>query len=95
MRVQLDPVRAAQALRTMPPGPKKAMRSALEKLGKDPSGRSVGLDVRRLDADGELAVYRVKVGDWRAAFLVGRDALRVVNIFHRSQGYGWLAKVDL
>ena len=94
MRVQLDPAHAAPALRAMPPQPKRAMRAALSKLGQDPSGTTVGLDVKRLDAPGELVVCRVRSGDWRAAFLVGKDAVRVVQVFHRREGYGWLARLD-
>jgi hypothetical protein len=69
------------------------MRAALANLGKDPSGKELGLDVKRLDMDRGLAVYRLKVGAWRAAFLVGRDHVRVVRVFHRSEGYAFLAEM--
>lgn len=91
MRVQLDPIQAVPAMRLLPPRAKRNLRAALVKLAKDPSGRSVGLDVKRLHTEGTPTVYRIKVGDWRAAFIVGHEHLRVVRIFHRSEGYGWLA----
>ena len=94
MRVQLDPVHASPAMRAMPPQPKKVMRAALSKLGQDPSGTTDGLDVKRLEAPGRLVVYRLRAGDWRAAFIVEKDRIRVVKVFHRREGYGWLARLD-
>lgn len=94
MQVQLDPVQAVPAMRSLPPAAKRSMRAALAKLGKDPTGRSVGLDVRRLDSEGAPPVHRIKVGDWRAAFIVGKNHVRVVRIFHRSEGYAWLAEME-
>lgn len=35
-------------------------------------------------------MYRARVGDWRIAFTVDK-AIVVLRIFHRSEGYGWLA----
>lgn len=95
MRVQLDPANAGPAMRAMPPQPKRALRAALEKLGNDPSGKSVGLDVKRLDAPGLIPVYRLRSGDWRAAFIVGKNHLRVVRVFHRSEGYDWVGTLRL
>ena len=69
------------------------MRTALLLLAKDPSGRSHGLDVKRLDTDRGQAIYRLRIGEYRASFTV-TDEVLVLRIFHRSDGYGWLADMD-
>ncbi len=94
MKVRLHPVRGAPVLRSMAPGPKKTMRTALEALRDDPSGTSNGLNVKRLDADPGDTVYRLRVGPWRAAFSVRPGEILVVRIFHRRDGYGWLADME-
>lgn len=90
MRVRLDPEQAQAVLRSMPPVPRKRMRAALRKLADDPSGRSTGLDVQRLRTSGDPPAFRLRVGEWRAAWLLRKDAVDVIRIFHRSEGYGWL-----
>ncbi len=95
MRVELDSIKAIPALRTMPPEPKRSMRKALALLGSDPSGRTAKLDVKALEGYGELPMYRLRVGEWRAAFTIAKDRIRVLRIFHRSEGYDWVDYVRL
>ncbi len=83
---------AASALEAMPPIPKKRMREALRLLPEDPSGRTTGLDVKRLRTAGEPAVYRLRVGTWRAAFVIRSNHVDIVRIFARNEGYGWLER---
>lgn len=92
MRVLLDPVHAVPALRTSAPAVRQKLRRALRRLAEDSSGISTGLDVKRLDAERQ-PIYRLRVGDWRVAFTVDKDIV-VLRVFHRSQGYGWLADMD-
>ncbi len=91
--LRLHPENAAHPLRAMPPGPRKAMKKALASLAGDPSGKGTGLDVRRLTATAGTNVYRLRVGDWRAAFLLRARAVEVIRVFHRSEGYGWLERL--
>lgn len=93
-RVRLDP-EAADTLRTLAPNPKKRIRDALRTLAEDPRGISTDLDVEELttEASGPPA-FRLRVGDWRVAFLVRDDAILVIRIFHRSDGYGWMERMD-
>lgn len=80
----------------MPPAAKRAMREALRSLGDDPSGRSRLLDVKQLDLrSADPPIYRLRVGEWRAAFVVEAREIRVVRIFARSDGYRWLDTFDL
>ena len=91
-RLRLEPSHAAGPLQAMPPEPRKAMEKALASLVEDPSGKRSGLDVRRLTATPGTNVYRVRVGEWRAAFLLRGRAIEVVRVFHRSEGYSWLER---
>lgn len=94
-RVRLDAAYAAPALSQMPPGPKRRMKDALRRLAQDPTGRTVGLDVRELDVGEALPrLYRLRVGDWRAVFAVGPREVIVARIFHRRDGYGWMERLD-
>jgi mRNA-degrading endonuclease RelE of RelBE toxin-antitoxin system len=90
MRVRLDPDGARPVLRAMPPDARKKMRAALRKLADDPSGRSARLDVKRLRTPGEPSAFRLRMGEWRAVWLLRKRSLDVIRIFHRSEGYGWL-----
>ena len=93
-RVRLDPVHAGPALRAVAPTVRSKLKSTLRLLADDPSGRTDSLDVKRLDKDSGPSVYRAKIGDWRIAYSFDARLVRVVRIFHRSEGYGWLADLD-
>ncbi|MEK6976767.1 MAG: type II toxin-antitoxin system RelE/ParE family toxin [Candidatus Thermoplasmatota archaeon] len=83
---------ASNVIRRLPPAPKRAIRAALDMLARDRF--SPDLDSRRLDS-GDLGweVYRLRVGDWRVGYVqVGQES-RVVHVFHRSEGYGWLERL--
>lgn len=90
MRVLLDPIHAAPVLKRVEPTVRRRLRHALRLLAKDPGGLSSKLDVKRLDADAGQPMYRLRVGEWRVAFTVD-TAVVALRIFHRSEGYGWLA----
>lgn len=95
-RVRLDAAFAAPVLGQMPPQPKRRLKEALRLLGQDPAGRTVGLDVKDLDASEELPrLYRLRVGEWRAVFAVRANDVIVTRIFHRRDGYGWLERLDI
>ena len=89
----LDPAHAAPVMHTLPLALKRRMRAALRTLGKDPTGLSTRLDVKRLDADAGQPMYRLRIGDWRVAFTVD-EAVVVLRIFHRGERYGWLAEMS-
>lgn len=93
MKVRLHPHTAASVLGTLPPDVKRRIRDALRLLGADPTGRSNGLDVKRLDTNPGQPIFRVRLGDWRAAYTV-QSEIFVLKIFHRDEGYGWLADLE-
>lgn len=94
MKVLLDLRHAAPTLRHMAPQPRRRLKAALRLLAADPSGLSNNLDVKRLDVDPGPPMYRLRVSDWRIVFTVDQD-LFVLRVFHRSDGYGWLADMAL
>jgi ParE-like toxin of type II ParDE toxin-antitoxin system len=78
------------------PGPKKRLREALRALASDASGTQAGLDVKELDRDHkEPRVYRLRLGDWRVAFVVRGHEVLVIRIFPRHEGYGWMERLDV
>jgi mRNA interferase RelE/StbE len=89
VKVLLDPIHSAPAMRRLPPATKRRIKEAFRLLAKDPSGTSNQLDVKRLDTDAGQPMYRLRVGEWRAVFTVDA-AIIVLRIFHRGEGYGWL-----
>ena len=94
-RVRLDAGLAAAALAHMPPHEKRRMKKALRALGDDATGRSSRLDVKLLDLSDKLPrLYRLRVGMWRAIFAIRDRDIIVTRIFHRSEGYGWLERLD-
>jgi len=95
-RVRLDPDAAAPILRALPPTTKRMIRESLRALAEDPSGVSNRLDVRQLDREPkEPHVFRLRMGDWRAVFVVRGAEVLVIRIFPRSDGYGWMERLDL
>lgn len=89
-RLVLEDHDAAAFLRALAPRPRKALRSALEKLREDHTGQRHGLDVKQLKGDHASGLQRLRVGQQRVIFAVDGDLIRVTRIMHRRTGYGWL-----
>jgi mRNA-degrading endonuclease RelE of RelBE toxin-antitoxin system len=79
-------------VRTLAPGPKKRLRAALAAIREDP--RPSGFDVKVLRKDGPHRYFRVRVGDYRIVYSPRGDITYVWRIIHRSEGYGWLDRLD-
>jgi hypothetical protein len=83
--------RPKAVLRAVPPDTRRRLKRALAQLAPDPTGRKAGLDVAALDLPpGSPTTFRLAVGSFRVAFLVQPRLIRVLRVFHRSEGYGWL-----
>jgi mRNA-degrading endonuclease RelE of RelBE toxin-antitoxin system len=78
-------------VRTLPPPAKRRMRAALDVLAKDPFDKR--LDVRQLAVDGGQPVHRMRVGDFRVAYVLDGRTTYITRIFHRRDGYGWLERL--
>lgn len=88
--VRLHPIQAAGPLRAMAPTAKRKVKQAIDRLAQDPSGKTTGLDVKRLRASSQPPLYRVRVGDWRVVWQLRDGVIEVLKVFHRSEGYAWL-----
>jgi mRNA-degrading endonuclease RelE of RelBE toxin-antitoxin system len=77
----------------MAPATRRKLKAALGLLAEDPGGTTTRLDVKRIDTAHGQPMYRLRVGDWRVAFTVDEDVV-VLRIFHRRDGYGWLADME-
>jgi mRNA interferase RelE/StbE len=69
---------------------KSGVKNALATLEDDPFRRRSGTDIKKLVTPGELALFRLRIGDYRAIYFVVDQEVRVTEIIHRSKGYKWL-----
>lgn len=90
MRVRLDP-EAAEVVRDLPTPVKARIKKAVAHLAKDPFGHAGTPGIRKLQSSAGT-VYRLKVGAWRVAYQVKGDEVRVLHVFPREDGYGWMAR---
>ncbi|MFA5944705.1 MAG: type II toxin-antitoxin system RelE/ParE family toxin [Candidatus Thermoplasmatota archaeon] len=80
-------------LATLAPKPRRAIREALRLIAIDP--RHPDLDVRLLRKDGPVRFYRARVlGQYRIIYSPRADHTYVWRVQHRSEGYGWLDRLD-
>lgn len=94
LRVRLDAKRAAIEMRYLPPEVKRPVRAALRNLIVDPLGRVPRLDVRRLRTRHPPDLYRLRIGEWRVVYTFDAENLYVFRVFHRSEGYDWMDRLD-
>lgn len=90
-RVTITP-EALAALRSLPPAPKKTIRLAIDALQSD--ARPRGYEWKRLETSTTSdLVFRLRVGSYRVAYVLRGTDVRVVRVFHRDEGYRWLARL--
>lgn len=92
MTLRLAP-EARDFLRSAAPQPRKALRLAVRQIATDP--RHPDLDVKLLEKQGPHRFWRARVLD-RYRIIYSRVAghTYVWRIIHRSEGYGWLDRLD-
>jgi mRNA-degrading endonuclease RelE of RelBE toxin-antitoxin system len=90
-QLRLDPEWAAAVISDLPPETRRRLKAALPILPKDPTGRTTGLDIKRLRLPGD-PVYRLRIANWRAVFLTSSKSIDVMQVFHRDEGYAWLER---
>lgn len=62
------------------------MRRALEQVAAQPYRRRSGADIKKLVGT-DPAMYRLRVGDWRALFFIVGAQIRVTSIRRRENAY--------
>lgn len=94
--VLLHPRRAQKVLGDLDEETRTRIKAALRTLEDDPFTPRAGSDIKRISTDdGGHPVYRLRVGDHRCVYVVVEGEVRVTKIFHRSEGYGWMARLGL
>jgi mRNA interferase RelE/StbE len=85
--------RAKGVLRAIPPQTRRRLKQAISSLADDPTGKAGKLDIRALEVpQASESIFRLAVGSFRIAFTKEKRLLRVLRIFHRSEGYAWLER---
>lgn len=79
-------------VRVLAPSTKKAIRAAMDLLGKDPLHKD--LDWKPLTKKGAARFYRARVGDYRIIYTPRPRTTYIWRVQHRRDGYAWLEQFD-
>ena len=66
------------------------LRIRLEEFEVDPFRPRPKADIKNCGKHHGVTFYRLRVGDFRAVYVVNRDEVKVTEIFRRGRGYRWL-----
>ena len=80
---------ASKQLKNLPINMQERVRKALSELREDPFRRRPKADIKRLIGPNR-SYYRLRVGDYRAMYVVEGTKVMVAKILPRSSAYKWL-----
>jgi mRNA interferase RelE/StbE len=86
MRQVLISQMAKRQLEALPSKERRRMVKALLVLGEDPLRPRPGADIKKLEGTNPPK-YRLRLGDWRAVYLVESGEVRIIEVFRRGRGY--------
>jgi mRNA-degrading endonuclease RelE of RelBE toxin-antitoxin system len=66
------------------------IRSSIKELESDPFVPRSGADIKKLHKVSKHEFYRLRVGNYRIVYFIEGEMIKVVKIFPRETGYGWL-----
>jgi mRNA interferase RelE/StbE len=66
------------------------IKSALNELSSDPFMPRPKADIKKLHGFEKPALYRLRIGDYRAIYFVIDGAVKVTDVITRNKGYAWL-----
>lgn len=69
---------------------RERLRIRLGELEVDPFRPRPKADIKNCGKHRGVTFYRLRVGDFRAVYVVDRDEVKVTEIFRRGRGYRWL-----
>lgn len=78
-------LRADKALGRLQPAMRERVLKGLSELAKDPYRARPGADIKPLRPD--LGMYRLRVGEYRAFYVVDGETVYVTDLLHRSHAY--------
>ena len=80
---------ARTQLKRLPDKLQKRIKKALSELGTDPYKPRPKCDIKRVKGPKRL-YYRLRVGNYRAIYVVENDNVKVAKILPRSKAYDWI-----
>ncbi len=69
---------------------RERLRIRLTELEVDAFRPRPKADIKNCGKHRDVTFYRLRVGDFRAVYVVDRDEVKVTEIFRRGRGYRWL-----
>lgn len=66
------------------------IRKSLECLSENPYHSRPGADIKQLSGSCNPIFYRLRIGDYRAVYVVEGRKVMVTEIMTRGRGYEWL-----
>lgn len=66
------------------------IKENLRHLKEDPFRCRSGADIKQLSGSSNPVFYRIRIGDYRAVFVVLGSEVRITEIMPRGKGYEWL-----
>lgn len=77
---------AARQLRKLPQDIQNRIAKGLRVLGQDPVRLRPKAEIRIIEGT-EPGKYRLRIGDYRAIYVVVGRAVKIIEVFVRSRGY--------
>ncbi len=71
-------------------GQRERLKARLEELEVDPFRPRPKADIKNCGKHRGVIFYRLRVGDFRAVYVVERGEVKVTEIFRRGRGYRWI-----
>lgn len=69
---------------------RERLKARLEELQVDPFRPRPKADIKNCGKHHGVVFYRLRVGDFRALYVVERDEVKATEIFRRGRGYRWI-----
>lgn len=77
-------------LRELDARQKERFNARLQELEVDPFRPRPKADIKNCGKHHGVVFYRLRVGEFRALYVVERDEVKVTEIFRRGRGYRWV-----
>lgn len=77
-------------MRELDPRQRERLRIRGGNLEADPFRPRPKADIKNCGKHHGVIFYRLRVGDFRAVYVVERDEVKVSEIFRRGRGYRWI-----
>lgn len=77
-------------LRELDARQKERFKARLQELEVDPFRPRPKADIKNCGKHHGVVFYRLRVGEFRALYVVERDEVKVTEIFRRGRGYRWV-----